>query len=176
MPRFLSASMASLGLVVLAGCQNYFAYAPRPAVTMLQPDPKAPAEQARLLVTATAIRWPPGQKISIVELVVRVENLGGPAITFDPQKVAVLDSRLNALAGPTGEVQPMTIAPGQSGLRRLEFALPPNHSPEDGKYATLNVRVTLSSNGHDYPHDMAFQQVYYGGYGYYYAPPYPYYW
>ncbi len=171
MLRSLSTSIAAIGLALLAGCQNYYGYAPRPSVVMLQPDPKTPAEQVRLLVSATGIRWPQGQKHSIVELAVRVENLGGPAVTLDPQKVAVLDSGLVALAGPAGDVQAVTIAPGQSVLRRLEFALPDKKSPEDDQYSILNMRLTLSSGGHDFPYSMAFHQIYYAGYMYYYYPP-----
>ncbi|MGE5612552.1 MAG: hypothetical protein ACM359_25110, partial [Bacillota bacterium] len=94
-------------------------------------------------------------------------------VTFDPQKVTVLDAQLQPLPGPSGELQPTTIEPDQAMLRTLQFSLLPGQAPDDPSLSILNIRMALRSEDRDFPHSMVFYRLDYPGY--YYYQPYPYY-
>jgi hypothetical protein len=175
-PRLL----AVLALICLGGCTTHYDYVPHPAVTMLQPKPPEPQVQARIIVNVDGVK-PGGKSASIIDVSIRIENLGPGPISFDPRQVTLLDAGLHELAGPGGDVQPATLEPGQALLRSLAYPLPPGTSPDDPAFSLLNLRFALRAGAREFPHTMLFNRVDYYYYPYYYYGPgwgygYPYGW
>ncbi|MGE5611881.1 MAG: hypothetical protein ACM359_21725, partial [Bacillota bacterium] len=54
--------IVALILSLVAGCTNYYRYAPQPTILMLRTNPQDPTDQARILLTASGIRHPKNQK------------------------------------------------------------------------------------------------------------------
>lgn len=173
--RTILLPIVALILLLVPACTNYYPYAPQPAVLMLRPNPQNPADQTRILLNVAGIRKPPDHKQPVINVIIRIENLGRSPLTFAPEKTAALDARLQSLPGPVGDLQPAAIDPEQVMLRTLQFPLPKGMSPGDPSLSMLNVRWTLHADNRDWPYTAVFYRIEYPGYYYYGAyPAYPY--
>jgi hypothetical protein len=170
--RRLLPFLAAVSLIFVAGCTSHFDYVPHPAVTLLQPKSPEQQPQARLVVNVSGVK-PAGKSPSTIRVNIRVEDLGTGPVSFDPRQATLLDAGLHDLAGPTGDLEPATLQPGQALLRSLLYTLPPGVSPDDNAFSMLNLRVTLSADGREFPHTMLFYRADYYYYPYYYYGPYP---
>ncbi len=165
-------------LALLAGCQSawYSArFVPAPLEVQLQAPDGKPG-QARALLTVRGIRRAVAKENQPdqVEILLRIDNLGEPAVALVPEGFDLVSADLVSFGAP--RVQPPIGDPVASGAQityLLVFPVPPDRKTSDLDWRGLNFKWTVSFEGREVATGVTFDRYYAPDY-YGYDPYWPY--
>jgi hypothetical protein len=160
-----------LPLLLMIGCATPtfvggFYYMPHPGLANVPATQPSQPPSVAALATVVGIRYPDDQlhlPLS-VEVLLRLENNGTEAATFDPQSMQLTTGDLMRFPPAiVGTSTPLNIAPGQSVMLTADFPFPGGRPFDQYDLSSLHLRWTVQVGSksaeqivdfrlEDYPH------------------------
>ncbi len=145
-----SAAVASLAAaaVLMTGCATHYShrFAPAPVEVELYPDDQ-PEARARGLVTIGGIRRPADGRGSVVEVRIRIENIGQVPVALLADSLRLVSADLRDLGAATVVPAPEPLAAGQNGVYDVGFELRAGRTPQDYDLQGMNLKFDVDFAG-----------------------------
>ena len=157
-PRLLAFAAV---LALCGGCASTWhdvRFTPAPLEVRLAPD--RPAEgQARALLTVEGVRRARKGEPARVEARMRIENLGGVPVLLREESLSLVSADLQGgfAAGEVVGADPAPIPPGDSGVYEIHFPVARGHDVDDLDWRGLNLKWTVSFEGHEVTTGVTFE-------------------
>ena len=173
-------ALIALALLLAPACSTYYdhRFTPAPVDVDLSRDQADVDARARGLVTVVGIRKPDDGRGAVVEVRLRVENLGAQPVELVPDSLVLVSADLREMGQATVVPDPAPIAQGEQGTYQVEFELPSGKTLRDYDLQGLNLKFEVDYGDQRVMHGITFDR--YGGlypreprvsfgFGYYYA-------
>lgn len=154
-----TASIA-LALLLTTGCSTYYdhRFTPAPVDVDLSLDQAGVDARARGLVTVVGIRKPDDGRGAVVEVRLRVENLGSQPVELVADSLALVSADLREMGRPAVAPEPAPIGQGEQGTYQVEFELPDGKTPRDYDLQGLNLKFEVDYGDQRVMHGITFDR------------------
>jgi hypothetical protein len=151
---------------LLPACSAYYNhhFAPAPVEVDLYVDGE-PDSQARGLVTVNGIRRPDDGRGAVVEVRLRIENLGANPAQLVTESLALVSADLREMGSARVAPEPAPIERGAVGLYDVAFELPAGQTPSDYDLDGLNLKWEVDFGDKRVMSGITFERIF-GPYDY----------